>query len=123
MTEQPVAGTAAMTASTVESPWRMALIHAGAMIAWILQFTISYVLVDFLCGSSYRPLLYVISGLAILLAAGATFVTWQRWERLDERALDETRFRAQVGLLINGLFLFLTVLTGVATLALSPCTH
>jgi hypothetical protein len=111
------------------SPWRFVIAIGGAFAAWVAQFSIDYILVDYGCSTTHRIVIGAISGIALIAAGAATYVAWtivSETRRLPVDHGDEaglTHFGALFGLLTSGLFLGLVILTGAATVVLSPCVH
>ena len=120
---------ATRSSSNTALTWRYIIAIGGAFAAWVLQLSIGYILVDYACGGSARWVIRVVSALALAAAAGSVYMAWtllisgRRARPNGPDSLDLDRFGAAFGLLTSGLFLGLVVLTGVATIVLSPCVH
>jgi hypothetical protein len=127
---------------TLRSLWFGAL---SGPIVWSLHFLIGYGLTEIACRlgilESQVMGLPVLSIIILLLTLAALLITlfagvlaYRNWQDLKRASLapslatglqrvdqDSGRFMAFGGLLLNGLFSFLILATGLPTLVLSPC--
>lgn len=98
-------------------------------LGWTAHLLLSYPLVPLVCASGLEIILYLVSLVTMAVIVVGGFVTWRIWQRArkdvprddDDRAVIRTRFMALTGLLMNGLFLFVTAVESLPILLQDPC--
>ena len=61
---------------------------AGPII-WLMQFQTNYTLVPWACRSGEHFLIYIVVAVALLLVAGAGFLSWRSWQETGRDWPDE----------------------------------
>jgi hypothetical protein len=100
----------------------------GGPVAWALDLTISYAIVQWTCSSQYTSVLHLITIAALLITAGGAFASWTALRRAHgaasddgPRPADRGRFMAVLGLLLSALFALTMIGNAVPRLALDAC--
>ena len=100
---------------------------AGPII-WLMQFQTNYTLVPWACRSGEHFLIYIVVAVALLLVAGAGFLSWRSWQETGRDWPDEeagvrprSRFMAVMGLITSAFFFLVIVAQAVANLFFAPC--
>src|SRR5438067_1854549 len=96
-------------------------------IVWLMQFQTNYTLVPWACRSGAHFLIYIVSIIALLVVAGAGFLSWRLWQEAgrdwpDEQAnvRSRSRFMAVLGLLTSALFFLVIIAQGISNLFFAP---
>ena len=107
-----------------------AVIAPGA--AWFIHLTATYVLVRWTCIMGGRTLMIGGSVLLAAVTAGAGWVSWSLWRRLDQsernsvlQTMQGSRvgFMVFAGLLASGLFLLAIILGTIPLFFVDPCSQ
>jgi hypothetical protein len=106
------------------------LVLLGGPLAWATYFTAGYLFLETACrrltpvsdilGMPWPSLVVILLTIATLIVIAYTgryaYICWQQPD-----GPEYSRFIAQLGTLLCGLFAFVTLLTGLSALALAPC--
>jgi purine-cytosine permease-like protein len=114
-----------------DSPRGIAMLWAGVLagpLAWLFDLSVSYALVQWVCGGGSHGVLHLISlGSLVLIAIGA-FSAWQALQRApggdreDGSAPEERgRFMAAFGLVMCALFATLVIAQAIPRWVLDAC--
>lgn len=102
----------------------------GAPVAWSLHTLLSYYLLYVVCGTAWTFLLYAVTVVAVLVAAGAGYASWHTWhdqapardpDVVRMRSVSRRRFMGITGLFISALFGFITLVVGLTPIILDTC--
>lgn len=103
-----------------------AALFAGAA-AWTLQQQAGYIAVSWICGSSARAPVWVLTVAALVLLTAGVWLTWRPWRPLltagseGSDFLRPRRFLGLVALMAAALFLFTILLQASAAMFLPGC--
>jgi hypothetical protein len=99
--------------------------------AWFIHLMATFLLVPWMCTMGGRVLMIVVSGLLAAVVAGAGWISWSLWRRLEpgERTSilqtmegSRTGFLVFAGLLGSGLFLLAITLGTIPLFFIDPCS-
>src|SRR5215212_7318089 len=98
----------------------------GGPVVWLVQLQTLYMLVPWVCTSGNHWVLYVASGLFLVLAALPTIIAWRCKQRFDSGFRDSAgsgrrKFMARLGLLMSTLFLLVILAQAIPSFFLNPC--
>ena len=124
-----------MAASTPAQRRSLAIAALAGPLAWSTYFLVGYSLAEAACrlplltgtvlglaAVSFAVLVLTAATAIISLYAGwLAYAHWRRRSRPAGQDGDTDRFLAVSGILLNGLFAFVTIATAVPALVLSPC--
>ncbi len=124
-----------MAASTSAQRRSLAIAALAGPLAWSTYFLVGYSLAEAACRLplltrtlfGLAPVAFAVVALTAattIIALYAGWLAYAHWRRLSRPAgqdADTDRFLAVSGILLNGLFAFVTIATGVPALVLSPC--
>lgn len=118
--ERELAGSKAML-----TQWTGVL--AGPL-AWLMQLSTNYALVEHVCSTGNEFLLHGISGVAVLATAAGAWLAWGVWKRTGSSwpgeeggTIGRSRFMAASGLVFSAFFAVLILGQTIPTLMLGPC--
>src|SRR3954470_2447621 len=113
------------------SPAGIAMLWTGILagpVAWALDLTISYALVQWTCGSQHTSVLHLITIAAVLLTAGGATASWHALRQAPHHAtddgprpIDRGRFMAMLGLVMCALFALAMIGNAIPGLLLDAC--
>jgi hypothetical protein len=105
--------------------WSIAL---GSPVIWFISFSISYAVAGAACAMHWKPALYVISLVALLMTAGCGMAAWTQWQRLGREypgdsagATPASRALVSGGVLLSALFSLVILAQILAQAILEPC--
>jgi len=99
-----------------------------APIVWATQMEINYLLVPYACMSGHRVALYLVTLVALVVAATGGFVAWRNWQEAGGELPDDagdartrSRFMGVLGLLTSAMFFLVILAQGIPDFILHPC--
>lgn len=111
--------------------WRGAYAFFGGPLAWALELLIGYGLTSVACSAQNKLAVYILAGLALLVALGAGWIAYRAWRALAPAGgpalaeLDASQGRGQFvamsGFLLSVLFFGLVVVIAGFSIFLGPC--
>ena len=98
----------------------------GPPVIWLIALSVNYALAHRVCEGGPAWPMHVVTGAALLLVAGTTWISWQSWKELGVHDAGETvlgrRRLMAIGGLTNGAFFALAILgTAIPHLVLHGC--
>ena len=97
-------------------------------VVWLLQFQTNYTLVPWACRSGAHFLIYLVAAVAVLLIAGAGFLSWGCWQEVGQTEPGEgagvaprSRFMAVMGLATSAFFIVIIIAQAIPNFFFSPC--
>jgi hypothetical protein len=113
------------------SPQGIAAVWLGVLagpVAWALDLTVSYAIVQWTCGGGPHVVLHLISVVSLLIVGGGALASWRALglasaeERDDGARPDEWgRFMALLGLVMCALFAVVVIAGAIPRLVLDAC--
>src|SRR4051794_2370930 len=113
------------------SPGATALLWTGILagpIAWALDLTGSYAIVQWTCGSQHTSVLHLITLAALVITAAGAAASWRAFqqgsadaEQDGPRPGDRARFMAILGLVISAMFALTMIGNAIPRLMLDAC--
>ena len=91
----------------------------GPPIIWLFQFEINYALVPFACANALRWPIYMVTLIALALAAGCGLMSWRT--RAANDAPEYIRFMGLGGAVLATGFSLVIIAQGIAGIVLEPC--
>jgi hypothetical protein len=114
-----------------DAPTGISTLWAGILagpVAWALDLTLSYSLVQWTCGGGHPIVLHVISLFAVAITAGGAFASWRALHSVPEGAPDDGsqpeqrgRFMALLGLSMSALFGLVVIAAAIPRWVLDAC--
>ena len=106
-------------------------IFLGPAVLWLAQFQLIYSLVTWACATGRHHVIPLTSGISFLLAGGFGWLSFSNWRDARQPTGADpahaerrrTRFMAQVGAMMTGLFALLIAAQGAAVLFFDPCVR
>jgi hypothetical protein len=102
-------------------------IFAGPVI-WMISFAARFSLTPWVCSKQWKPGLYLITILAVVIAVGSAGLAWAEWKQLGEEwpgqqgtSLARSRMMAISGVLLSSLSALLILSQGLADIVLGAC--
>lgn len=99
-----------------------------APIVWATQMEINYTLVPYACMTGHRVALYLVTLVALILAAMGGFISWRNWQEAGREwpsdagdARTRSRFMGVLGLLSSAIFFLVILAQGIPDFILHPC--
>lgn len=105
--------------------WGMAL---ASPVVWFASFGASYAVAGAACAMHWKPALYVISLVALLITVGCGVAAWSQWQRLGREypgdaagPVPASRALVSGGVLLSALFSIVILAQILAQAILGPC--
>jgi hypothetical protein len=97
-------------------------------VAWTLHLMVSYLLVEWVCGTGNVWVLHGVTLATVLMAAAGGLIAWRQWTAAGRRwpgaggdPASRTRFLAVGGLIISLLSALIILAEGIPNFILSAC--
>ena len=95
---------------------------------WFLSFGANFALAPWTCTLRWKPALYAISAVALVLTAGCALAAWSQWRQLGGEypgeaggAISSSRALASGAVLLNSLFFLVTFAQAIVEIILGAC--
>ncbi|MDQ3819194.1 MAG: hypothetical protein M3362_16170, partial [Acidobacteriota bacterium] len=99
------------------------LLWTGVLLApfvWSTQMEVNYLLVPYACMTGHRVVLYLVTLVALILAAAGGLISWRNWQEAGREMPDDagdartrSRFMALLGLLTSAMFFVVILAQGI----------
>jgi ABC-type Fe3+-siderophore transport system permease subunit len=100
----------------------------GSPLIWLVSFGAQWSLSGWVCAFQWKPALFVITVLSLLLVAGSGMLSWFEWQRVGREMAGEaggvvprTRLMAIFGVVLSVLSIVLILATAIPNLMLGAC--
>ena len=100
---------------------------AGPLV-WFLSFGARWSLSGWVCAFHWKPALFVIAVLAVMIVAGAGMLAWSEWQRVGREmpgeaggAIPRSRTLAMMGLVLSAFSILLIVSQVIPEVMLGVC--
>jgi hypothetical protein len=100
---------------------------AGPLV-WLLSFGARWSLSGWVCAFHWKPALFVIAFVALLMVAGSGFLAWTEWQRVGREmpgeaggAVARSRLLAMFGVALSALSLLLILSQAIPEIMLGAC--
>lgn len=97
-------------------------------IVWLLSFEANFALAPWACTFDAKLALYIISVIALLLAAASGLLAWRQWKELGQEwpgegggALPRSRIMAIGGVLLSAMFFLVILAQSIPEVVLGAC--
>jgi hypothetical protein len=95
---------------------------------WLLSFGARWSLSGWVCAFQWKPALFVIAGVSLLLVAACGKLSWSEWQRVGREmpgegggAVPRARIMAVMGLALSALSIILIVSQAIPDIMLGVC--
>ncbi len=96
--------------------------------AWFANLCANFALAPWACSLAWKPALYAVSAVSVLIAAACAAVAWVEWRRLGREypgeaagAIPRSRALASGGVALAGMFALVITAQAIAELILRAC--
>lgn len=100
----------------------------GGPLIWLLSFGARWSLSGAVCAFQWKPALFVIALVALLLTAGTGLLSWTEWQRVGREmpgeaggAIPRSRILALFGVALSALSILLIVAQAIPDIMLGAC--
>lgn len=116
-----------MTAESRHNTALWAGILVGPII-WLTSFITNFALAPWACAFRWKPALFVVSAIALLITASSGFLAWREWRRVGVAPAGEagglvprSRAMAMGGVLLSGIFVLIIIAQVIVESVLGAC--
>jgi len=100
----------------------------GGPIVWLLSFEANFALAPWACTFDAKLALYIVSVVALVLAAASGLLAWRQWKELGQEwpgegdgALPRSRIMAIGGVLLSAMFFLVILAQALPEIILGAC--
>ncbi len=97
-------------------------------IVWLVSVGANFALAPWACALKWKPALYMVSAVALLITAGSGLVAWSEWRQLGRAfpgeaggAISSSRALATGGILLSAMFFLVIAAQTIAEALLGAC--
>jgi hypothetical protein len=97
-------------------------------LAWFLSFGTRWSLSGWVCALHWKPALFVIAIIGVIVAAGSGAIAWTEWQRIGREmpgeaggAIPRSRYMALMGVVLSAFSILLIVAQTIPEVILGAC--